>query len=210
MLRDEPSLTFVLAFLQGWRCRSTATCTRHSVSLTGGCTCTSCSSFLSESLFSPKLRARLTTGFVEAGGCVPEKFDAVEGTSNIDAEYGNQVREPSSVVPPRRVLTAFLFSHWVREPTSTSSRGRVSDGRTRRTRSGCRSSRTRSDGHSVPSRRPTPFSARATSSGPDRAFSASLKIPRRPCIPAQSCFSPSVRVPPKSVREWVDRRFGER
>ncbi|TNY22358.1 alpha,alpha-trehalase-neutral trehalase [Rhodotorula diobovata] len=32
----------------------------------------------------------LTTGFVEAGGCVPEKFDAVEGTSNIDAEYGNQ------------------------------------------------------------------------------------------------------------------------
>ncbi|GAA5861298.1 hypothetical protein JCM8547_008551 [Rhodosporidiobolus lusitaniae] len=32
----------------------------------------------------------LTTGFVEAGGCVPEKFNAVEGTSNIDAEYGNQ------------------------------------------------------------------------------------------------------------------------
>jgi len=35
---------------------------------------------------------RLTVGFVEAGGCVPEKFNAVEGTSNIDAEYGNQVR----------------------------------------------------------------------------------------------------------------------
>ena len=34
---------------------------------------------------------RLTVGFVEAGGCVPEKFNAVEGTSNIDAEYGNQV-----------------------------------------------------------------------------------------------------------------------
>ncbi|GAA5926388.1 hypothetical protein JCM1841_007002 [Sporobolomyces salmonicolor] len=32
----------------------------------------------------------LTVGFVEAGGCVPEKFNAVEGTSNIDAEYGNQ------------------------------------------------------------------------------------------------------------------------
>jgi hypothetical protein len=28
-----------------------------------------------------------------AGGCVPEKFNAVEGTSNIDAEYGNQVRD---------------------------------------------------------------------------------------------------------------------
>jgi hypothetical protein len=36
---------------------------------------------------------RLTVGFVEAGGCVPEKFNAVEGTSNIDAEYGNQVRD---------------------------------------------------------------------------------------------------------------------
>ncbi|BGP14321.1 hypothetical protein JCM10213_004448 [Rhodosporidiobolus nylandii] len=32
----------------------------------------------------------LTTGFVEAGGCVPEKLNAVDGTSNIDAEYGNQ------------------------------------------------------------------------------------------------------------------------
>ncbi|KAK4058296.1 alpha,alpha-trehalase nth1 [Microbotryomycetes sp. JL221] len=32
----------------------------------------------------------VTTGFVEAGGCVPEKFNAVECSSNIDAEYGNQ------------------------------------------------------------------------------------------------------------------------
>lgn len=32
----------------------------------------------------------VTTGFVEAGGCVPEKFNAVEGSANIEAEYGNQ------------------------------------------------------------------------------------------------------------------------
>merc|ERR1711939_545335 len=32
----------------------------------------------------------VTSGFVEAGGVVPEKFDAVACTSNIDAEYGNQ------------------------------------------------------------------------------------------------------------------------
>ncbi|KAM0788228.1 hypothetical protein ACM66B_001382 [Microbotryomycetes sp. NB124-2] len=32
----------------------------------------------------------VTVGFVEAGGCVPEKFNAVECSSNIDAEYGNQ------------------------------------------------------------------------------------------------------------------------
>ncbi|ORY88799.1 glycoside hydrolase family 37 protein [Leucosporidium creatinivorum] len=32
----------------------------------------------------------VTCGFVEAGGCVPEKFNAVESSSNIDAEYGNQ------------------------------------------------------------------------------------------------------------------------
>ncbi|KDE04929.1 alpha,alpha-trehalase [Microbotryum lychnidis-dioicae p1A1 Lamole] len=32
----------------------------------------------------------VTIGFVEAAGCVPEKFNAVEASSNIDAEYGNQ------------------------------------------------------------------------------------------------------------------------
>lgn len=35
---------------------------------------------------------RITVGFVEAGGCIPEKLDAVAGNANIDAEYGNQVR----------------------------------------------------------------------------------------------------------------------
>ena len=33
---------------------------------------------------------RVTTGFVHAGGVVPEKFDAVQANANIDAEYGNQ------------------------------------------------------------------------------------------------------------------------
>ena len=32
----------------------------------------------------------VTTGFVSAGGVVPEKFNAVEASANIDAEYGNQ------------------------------------------------------------------------------------------------------------------------
>ncbi|KAM0754949.1 trehalase-domain-containing protein [Meredithblackwellia eburnea MCA 4105] len=32
----------------------------------------------------------VTCGFVEAGGVVPEKFNAVEASANIDAEYGNQ------------------------------------------------------------------------------------------------------------------------
>ncbi|KAJ8296009.1 Neutral trehalase [Rhodotorula toruloides] len=32
----------------------------------------------------------ITVGFVEAGGCIPEKLDAVAGNANIDAEYGNQ------------------------------------------------------------------------------------------------------------------------
>jgi len=32
----------------------------------------------------------VTCGFVNAGGVVPEKFNAVEGSANIDAEYGNQ------------------------------------------------------------------------------------------------------------------------
>lgn len=32
----------------------------------------------------------VTCGFVEAGGVVPEKFNAVESSANIDAEYGNQ------------------------------------------------------------------------------------------------------------------------
>lgn len=35
-------------------------------------------------------RCRVTIGFVEAGGVVPEKFNAVEASANIDAEYGNQ------------------------------------------------------------------------------------------------------------------------
>lgn len=33
---------------------------------------------------------RVTSGFVEAGGVVPEKFNCIEASSNIDAEYGNQ------------------------------------------------------------------------------------------------------------------------
>ncbi|KAK4699912.1 alpha,alpha-trehalase, partial [Phenoliferia sp. Uapishka_3] len=33
---------------------------------------------------------QVTSGFVEAGGVVPEKFNAVEASANIDAEYGNQ------------------------------------------------------------------------------------------------------------------------
>ncbi|KAI5477104.1 alpha,alpha-trehalase, glycoside hydrolase family 37 protein [Pseudohyphozyma bogoriensis] len=32
----------------------------------------------------------VTCGFVNAGGVVPEKFNAVEASANIDAEYGNQ------------------------------------------------------------------------------------------------------------------------
>lgn len=38
------------------------------------------------------LEGRVTCGFVNAGGVVPEKFNAVEASANIDAEYGNQVR----------------------------------------------------------------------------------------------------------------------
>lgn len=41
------------------------------------------------------LYCRVTCGFVEAGGVVPEKFNAVEASANIDAEYGNQVRSLS-------------------------------------------------------------------------------------------------------------------
>lgn len=32
----------------------------------------------------------ITAGFVEAGGVIPEKFNVVEGSANIEAEYGNQ------------------------------------------------------------------------------------------------------------------------
>lgn len=40
---------------------------------------------------------RVTCGFVEAGGVVPEKFNAVEASANIDAEYGNQVSSFCSI-----------------------------------------------------------------------------------------------------------------
>lgn len=66
---------------------------------------------------------RLTTGFVEAGGCVPEKFDAVEGTSNIDAEYGNQVRATPTDACLLSSMLMCMASY--RAPTSTSSRAKA-------------------------------------------------------------------------------------
>lgn len=54
---------------------------------------------------------------------MPEKFDAVEGTSNIDAEYGNQVRATPTDVCLLSSMLMCMASY--RAPTSTSSRAKA-------------------------------------------------------------------------------------
>lgn len=71
---------------------------------------------------------RLTVGFVEAGGCVPEKFNAVEGTSNIDAEYGNQVSFPRKSVKIKKYSKLTSALSLPRVPISLSFLAKVSGG----------------------------------------------------------------------------------